>query len=41
VGFVVNKMALGQVFSDYFGFLANHATDCSRLIIIHHPWLVQ
>jgi hypothetical protein len=38
VGFVVDKVALGQVSS------ANHSTDCSTLIIIiivHHPGLVQ
>jgi hypothetical protein len=35
MGFVVDKVALGQVFSEYFGFLANsHSTDCSTLIII-------
>jgi hypothetical protein len=32
---VVHKAALGQVSPD------NHATDCSTLIIIHHPGLVQ
>jgi hypothetical protein len=35
VGFMVDNAALGQVFS------ANHSTDCSTLIIIHHPELVQ
>jgi hypothetical protein len=42
VGFVVNKVALGQVFSEYFGFPANtHSTDCSTVIIIYHPGLLQ
>jgi hypothetical protein len=41
VGFLLDKMALGQVFSEYFGFLVNsHSTDCSTLII-YHPGLVQ
>jgi hypothetical protein len=41
VGFVVDKVALGQVFSEYFGFPANsHSTDYSTLII-YHPGLVQ
>jgi hypothetical protein len=31
----------GQVFSEHFGPLSNHSTDCSTLIIIHHPGLVQ
>jgi hypothetical protein len=35
VGFVVDKVALGQAFSKYFGF------PCSTLIIIYHPGLVQ
>jgi hypothetical protein len=35
VGFVVDKVALGQVFSEYFGFPANpHSTNCSITIII-------
>jgi hypothetical protein len=30
---------LGQVFSEYFGTLANsHSTDCSTFIIIYQPW---
>jgi hypothetical protein len=33
VGFVVDKAALGQVFSEYFGFLANHSTNFSNIII--------
>jgi hypothetical protein len=45
VGFVVDKVALGQVFSEFFGSPANsHSTDCSTIIIIiiiHHMGLVQ
>jgi hypothetical protein len=42
VGFVVDKVALGQVFSEYFGSLANsHSTDRSTITIIYHPALVQ
>jgi hypothetical protein len=34
VGFVVDKVALGQVFSEYFGFLAHlHSTEFSINII--------
>jgi hypothetical protein len=41
VGFVVDKVALGQVFSDYFGSLANpHSTDYSTPIN-DHPGLIQ
>jgi hypothetical protein len=36
VGFVVVKAALGQVFSVYFGFPANHSTNFS--IIITRGW---
>jgi hypothetical protein len=41
VGIVVNKAALGQVFSVCFGFLCH--TDCSTniIIIIYHSGLVQ
>jgi hypothetical protein len=40
VGFVVNKVALGQVFSEYFGSPANHhSTNFST--ITYHPGLVQ
>jgi hypothetical protein len=35
VGFVVDKVAVGQVFSEYFGFICPHFTDCS--ILIHYP----
>jgi hypothetical protein len=37
VGFVVNKAGLGQVFSQYFGFLSNHSTNFS-IIIITRGW---
>jgi hypothetical protein len=37
VGFVVDKTALGQVFSEYFGFPANHSTNFS-IIIITRGW---
>jgi hypothetical protein len=41
MGFVVDKVALGQVFSEYFGFPCQFAfTDCST-IIIYHLGLVQ
>jgi hypothetical protein len=36
VGFVVDNAALGQVFSEYVGSLANYCTDCSTMIINHH-----
>jgi hypothetical protein len=40
---MVNKMALGQDFSEYFGFpLANlHSTNFSTITITCHPGLVQ
>jgi hypothetical protein len=41
MGFVVDKEALGQVFSEYLGSFASHPTDCSTFIIIHHLGLVQ
>jgi hypothetical protein len=34
VGFVVDKQALRQASSEYFGSLATHSTDCSTLTII-------
>jgi hypothetical protein len=37
VGFVVDKAALGQVFSKYFGSPANHSTNFS-IIIITQGW---
>jgi hypothetical protein len=38
VGFVVDKVALGQVFSEYFG---RHSTNFSTITITYHPGLVQ
>jgi hypothetical protein len=41
MGFVVDKVTLGQVFSDTSVSSANyHSTDCSTFII-YHPGLVQ
>jgi hypothetical protein len=35
----MDKVALGQVLSEYFGFPANsHTTDCSTIIIIIWGW---
>jgi hypothetical protein len=40
--FVVDKVPLRQVFSEYFGLLANfYSSDCSTLVIIYHPGLAQ
>jgi hypothetical protein len=43
VGYVVDKMELGQVFSEYFGFpCANlHSTNFSTITITYHPGLIQ
>jgi hypothetical protein len=42
VGFVVDKVAQGQVSSDYLVSTANsHSGDCSTIIIINHLVLVQ
>jgi hypothetical protein len=42
VGFVVDKVALGQVFSEYFSSPANlHSTNFSTITITYHPGLVQ
>jgi hypothetical protein len=42
VGFVVEKVALGQVFSEYFGFPAIlHSTNCSTITLAYHLGLVQ
>jgi hypothetical protein len=42
MGFVVDKVALGQVFSEYFGFPCQFSFHgYSTLIIIYHPGLVQ
>jgi hypothetical protein len=40
VGFVVDKVALGQVFSEYFGFPCQFSTNFST-ITIYHLGLVQ
>jgi hypothetical protein len=40
VGFVVDKVALEQIFSEYFSFPANlHSTNFST--ITYHPGMVQ
>jgi hypothetical protein len=43
VGFVVDKVVLGQVFSEYFGFPYQnlHSTNFSTITITYHPGLVQ
>jgi hypothetical protein len=42
VWFVVDKVALGQVLSNYFGLPANlHSTSCSTVTVIYHLVLVQ
>jgi hypothetical protein len=43
VGFVVGKVALGQVFSEYFGFCCQSSFHqfFSTITITYHPWLVQ
>jgi hypothetical protein len=43
VGFVVDKVALGQVFSKYFGFPCQsfHSTNLSTITITYHLGLVQ
>jgi hypothetical protein len=42
VEFVVDKVALGQVFSEYFGFPAYlHSINFSTITITYHPGLVQ
>jgi hypothetical protein len=41
VGFVVEKVALGQVFSEYFGFPCQSSFHQLLIIIIDHPGLVQ
>jgi hypothetical protein len=42
VGFVVDKVALGQVFSEYFGFPCQSSfTNYSRIILTYHLGLVQ
>jgi hypothetical protein len=39
VGFVVDEVSLGQVFSEYFGFPRQFLFH--RLLVTHHPGLVQ
>jgi hypothetical protein len=42
VGFVVDKVALEQVFSEYFGFPANlRSTNCFTTTLTSHLGLVQ
>jgi hypothetical protein len=42
VGFVIERVAVGQVYYEYFGSPANsYSNTCSTLIIIYHPELVQ
>jgi hypothetical protein len=42
MGLVVDKVSLGQVFPEYFGFPANlHSTKCSTITLTYHLGLVQ
>jgi hypothetical protein len=41
VGFVVHKVALEHVFSEYFGFPCQSSTNFSTIAITYHPGLVQ
>jgi hypothetical protein len=43
VGFVVDKVTLGQVFFKYFGFPCQylHSTNFSTVTLTYHPRLVQ
>jgi hypothetical protein len=43
MGYVVEKVGLGQVFSEYWVSPANsYSTDCTTsIIIVYHPGLVQ
>jgi hypothetical protein len=42
VGFVVDKVALGQFFPEYFGSPANdHSANFSTITITYDPGLVQ
>jgi hypothetical protein len=38
VVFVVDKVALGQVLSEYYGFLANQGSTNFSIIIINRGW---
>jgi hypothetical protein len=42
MGFVADKVVLGQVFSQYFGSPVNHhSTNCSTIIIYHPEMALQ
>jgi hypothetical protein len=42
VGFVVDKVVLGQVFSEYFGFPCQSSFhNCSTITLTYHLGLVQ
>jgi hypothetical protein len=42
MGFVVDKVALGQIFSEYFGFPCQFSFhELHHIISIYHPELVQ
>jgi hypothetical protein len=41
VGFVLDKVALGHVFSEYFGFPCQLSFHQMPLIFIYHPGLEQ
>jgi hypothetical protein len=43
MGFVVDKVAQGQVFSEYFGFPCQSLfhQNCSTITLIYHLGLVQ
>jgi hypothetical protein len=41
VGFVVDKVALGQVFSEYFGFLCQSSIHRIILHLHNHPGKAQ
>jgi hypothetical protein len=41
VGFVVDKVALGQVFSEYFGFLCQSSFNFSTITITYQLGLVH
>jgi hypothetical protein len=42
VGFVVDKVGLGQVFSEYFGFPCQFSfNNFSTIALTYHPGLVQ
>jgi hypothetical protein len=39
VGFVVDKMSVGEIFSKYFGFPRQFSFQ--QMFHTYHPWLVQ